>query len=66
MVNATERFEEQFPVQERNFFYFVDFFAVNQYEPQKDLDELGEVVQRSEKLLLMVTPWERPVTLERA
>ena len=65
-VNAIEVFEEQFPAKERNFFYFVDFFAVNQYDPKKDLDQLGEIAQRSQKLLLMVAPWERPVTLERA
>merc|ERR1719233_395957 len=32
----------------------------------KDLDQLGDIVKRSQKLLLVASPWESPATLGRA
>jgi len=65
-VDAIEEFEESLPDNTPTCFYFVDFFSVNQHHPQKDLNKLGEIVKRSQKLLLMASPWESPATLKRA
>jgi len=65
-LEAVEEFERNLPETEPPCFYFIDFFAVNQYDPKKDLDQLGDIVKRSQNLLLIASPWESPATLGRA
>jgi len=65
-VESIEAFEAQLPDDAPPCFYFVDFFSINQYDAEKDLKQLKLIVQESQKLLLMATPWRKPVTLGRA
>ena len=65
-AGAMEEFETNLPDTAPPCFYFIDFFAINQHDPNKDLDQLGTIVKQSPKLLLIASPWERPVTLGRA
>jgi len=65
-VHSMEEFEKLLPADAPTCFYFIDFFAVNQYNPKKDLDKLGEIAKKSQKLLLIASPWERPAPLGRA
>jgi len=65
-VQAIEDFEAKLPDEAPPAFYFIDYFAVNQWDAKKDLDQLGVIAQRSQKLLLMLSPWQKPATLGRA
>jgi len=65
-VHALQEFEAELPVEAPPVFYFIDFFAINQWAPTKDLDKLGEIVQQAQKLLLMFSPWEKPATMGRS
>jgi len=46
-------------------YYFIDYFAVNQWEPKNDLDELGSVITKSEALVLVLSPLKEPRPMTR-
>jgi len=46
-------------------YYFIDYFAVNQWEPKNDLDELGSVITKSEALVLVLSPLKNPLPMTR-
>jgi len=65
-VEAIEEFEATLADNSPPCYYFLDYFAVNQNAPEKDLAKLGNIARESQKLLLIATPWHQPKTLERA
>jgi len=49
----------------QTFYYFVDYFAVNQHNQESDLSKLHEVVGKSKVTCLVLTPWYKPKPLLR-
>jgi len=47
------------------FFYFVDYFAVNQHNQASDLSKLQDVVRHAKVTCLVLAPWEEPIPLLR-
>jgi len=47
------------------FYYFVDYFAVNQHNQEGDLGKLQEVVKNSKVTCLVLDPWDKPLPLLR-
>lgn len=47
------------------FYYFVDYFAVNQHNQEGDLLKLQEVVKNSKVTCLVLDPWDKPKPLLR-
>jgi len=47
------------------FYYFVDYFAVNQHNQEGDLLKLHEAVQNSKVTCLVLNPWDEPIPLYR-
>jgi endonuclease/exonuclease/phosphatase family metal-dependent hydrolase len=69
LVEAVEQWEKNWEevngTKHETFYYFVDYFAVNQHDQKSDLDQLHEVVQKSKVTCLVLTPWEKPIPLLR-
>jgi len=65
-VAALEEYESQLPKGSPICYYFIDYFAINQFDPSKDLKELGQLAKNCSTLLLLTSPWDKPVVLERA
>jgi len=59
-VDALVEYEKALPKGSPPQFYFVDYFAVNQHSPGKDLKRLADLVGLSETLALMAKPWQNP------
>jgi len=64
-LEAVEEYERTLPEDAPTQFYFCDFFAINQHNLEKDLRQLGFVVQSCNTLLLMAKPWQNPVIIDR-
>jgi len=46
-------------------FYFVDWFAINQHQPEEDLTKIAEVIGRCSTLALLGQPWKNPIAISR-
>jgi len=64
LVEAIERFEQGNP-DRTGAYYFIDYFAVNQWKPDKDLNALANLIQRSEAVVLVLLPLEKPIPMTR-
>jgi len=64
-VDALVEYEKALPEGSPPQFYFVDYFAVNQHSPGKDLRRLADLVGLSDTLALMAEPWQNPDALTR-
>jgi len=64
-VDALVEYEKTLPRGSPPQFYFVDYFAVNQHNPGKDLRRLADLVGLSDTLALMSKPWQSPDVLTR-
>jgi len=64
LVQAIERFENGDKKRE-GAYYFIDYFAVNQWKPKSDLGKLGEVIKQSEGLVLVLSPLKNPIPMTR-
>jgi len=64
-VDALVEYEKALPEGSPAQFYFVDYFAVNQHSPGKDLKRLADLVGLSDTLTLMAEPWQNPDALTR-
>jgi len=64
LVQAIERFENGDKKRE-GAYYFIDYFAVNQWKPKSDLKELGSVIKKSEALVMVLSPLKKPVLMTR-
>jgi len=62
LVEAIESFEQRKP----GSYYFVDYFAINQWEPAGGLESLRSVIRGSDALVLVVSPLEQPKLMTRA
>jgi len=47
------------------FYYFIDYFAVNQHNQEGDLKNLQKVVEKAKVTCLVLEPWDRPIPLGR-
>jgi len=64
-VDALVEYEKSLPEDSEPQFYFVDYFAVNQHSPGKDLRRLADLVGLAKTLALMAKPWQNPEALTR-
>lgn len=64
LVEAIERFEQGKP-DRAGAYYFIDYFAVNQWKPNEDLNSLANVIQRSEAVVLVMSPLDKPIPMTR-
>jgi len=64
-VFAIQEYEKSLPAGTPKQFYFVDYFAINQHNPEDDLEKLGTLVKKCGTLVLMAKPWNKPVALTR-
>lgn len=62
---AIEEYERTLSEDDPTQFYFCDFFAINQHNPETHLRQLGEVVQSCSTLVLMAKPWQTSATIDR-
>jgi len=63
LMSAIEEFEEEH--RNEKLYYFLDLLAVNQFNPQADLENLQDMVCRCEYFLLVLLPWNKPLPLAR-
>jgi len=64
LVEAIERFEQGNP-DRTGAYYFIDYFAVNQWKPNKDLNSLANLIQRLEAVVLVLSPLDKPIPMTR-
>jgi len=64
LVAAIESYENTRGA-DRQLFYFIDYFCINQHEPVPDLDFLEDMIKPTDFLLVM-SPWNNPTPLTRA
>jgi len=64
-VAAIVEYEKTLPMGSPPQFYFVDYCAINQHNPSDDFKQLGNLIESSNKLLLMANSWKKPVALTR-
>jgi len=64
-VAAIVEYEKTLPEESPPQFYFVDYCAINQHNPSDDLKQLGDLIESSNKMLLMADSWKKPVALTR-
>merc|ERR1719320_467579 len=48
------------------FFYFLDYFAVNQHNSGDDLRKMRHVIRNSKVTCLILSPWNNPIPLLRS
>jgi len=65
LISALVEYEKTLPKDSDPQYYFVDYFAINQHEPGKDLKRLAWLVGESDTLALMAQPWRQPYVLGR-
>jgi len=69
LIESIEQWEKNWEsvngTKHETFFYFVDYFAVNQHNQKGDLSKLQEVVRNSKVTCLVLSPWHKPVPLLR-
>jgi len=57
--------EKQNGKKHKTFFYFLDYFAVNQHNQSADLGKLEDVIKHSKVTILILSPWNRPIPFTR-
>lgn len=67
LISALSRWKKLngFPEKEP-IYLFVDYFTVNQNKPTEDLKGLSDMIVKSDKTILVLTPWHQPVPLTRS
>jgi len=69
LVESIEAWESNWEKQNgekpKTFFYFLDYFAVNQHDMSTDLGKLEDVIKHSKVTCLVLSPWNRPIPFER-
>jgi len=65
-IAALEDYENQRPSGSAPCFYFIDYFAINQFNPSKDLKQLGEIAKNCATLTLFANTWDNPAAIGRA
>lgn len=63
LLAAVRRFDEKL---DQPGYYFNDYVAINQHNPMGDLGELEHMVQISKAVVLVLSPWDKPIPLTRA
>jgi len=68
LVSCIRQFEEfdKELAHRRPFYYFIDYFAVNQHSPGQDLGLLQNMIYKSEAVLLCLSPFNDPIPLKRS
>ena len=64
LVQAIDRYEKG-NRSRAGAFYFIDYFAINQWKPVDELDSLGFLIQLSEAVVLVMSPLEKPIPMSR-
>jgi len=64
LVSTIQKFTESHPNEQ--FYFFLDYLAVNQYTPLEDLSNLQRMITMCNWFLLVLMPWSAPVPLTRA
>lgn len=64
LVQAIKRFEDA-DSRRKGAHYFVDYFAVNQWNPLNDLNTLERLIQLSEAVVLVMSPLKKPTPVTR-
>jgi len=64
LVEAIERFEKA-SSNRAGAYYFIDYFAINQWEPTEDLKSLGSLVQKSEALIFVMSSLKKSIAMMR-
>lgn len=63
LMSAIEEFEAEH--ENMKLYYFLDFLAVNQFNPRPELDKVPDMVSRCKYFLLVLLPWNNPIPLTR-
>jgi len=70
LVEAIESFErwsdERGDAKKLGAYYFIDYFAINQWESAEELKSLGSLIKGSDALVLVVSPLNQPTPMSRA
>jgi len=64
LVSAIQKFTESHANEQ--FYFFLDYLAVNQYTPLNDLSNLQRMITMCNWFLLVLMPWSAPIPLTRA
>lgn len=64
LVQAIENFEREKPDRE-GAYYFIDYFGINQWKPMEELNSLETLIERSEAVVLVLSPLKKPIPLTR-
>jgi len=64
LVSTIQRFTDSHPNEQ--FYFFLDYLAVNQFTPLEDLSNLQRMITMCKWFLLVLMPWYKPVPLTRA
>jgi len=65
LVEAIESFERG-SAERVGAYYFIDYFAINQWESADELKSLGSLIKGSDALVLVVSPLKQPTPMSRA
>jgi len=69
LVESVEQWEKNWEKvngsRHETFYYFIDYFAVNQHNQKDDLSKLQEVIRVSKVTCLLLNPWYNPIPLRR-
>merc|ERR1719233_79126 len=70
LVDAIEEWEKNWETQNKKkhatFFYFLDYFAVNQHNSDDDLRKMKDVIKKAKVTCLILSPWYNPIPLLRS
>jgi len=64
LVQAIENFEGENP-DRAGAYYFIDYFGINQWKPNEELDTLETLIERSEAVVLVLSPLKKPIPMTR-
>jgi len=70
LVDSVEQWEKNWEKQNKKehatFFYFLDYFAVNQHNSDDDLRKMMDVIKKAKVTCLILSPWDNPKPLLRS